>query len=171
MNAPEATRRSSPAPSPPHGATAGPQRGPAHIPEVAQLLTCHYPTYEDVATKFFEHFAYISTALNGQGLWDEADGFYYDVRRRARSLPPDRLDRPRPRPDPRTPPRRLLRHALRRAGDPEGPLLGRDTGGAQRPAKPIALTGSIVSDVTTREATAPAERCREHQQRPPGRSS
>jgi hypothetical protein len=51
--------------------------------EMAQTLACHDPTYEDVATKFFEHFAYISTALNGQGLWDEGDGFYYDVLHRA----------------------------------------------------------------------------------------
>ncbi len=47
--------------------------------EMAQLLACHDPTYEDIATKFFEHFAYISTAINNQGLWDEQDGFYYDV--------------------------------------------------------------------------------------------
>ncbi len=40
--------------------------------------------YEDVATKFFEHFVYISDAMNNVGdenseLWDERDGFYYDV--------------------------------------------------------------------------------------------
>jgi hypothetical protein len=37
--------------------------------------------YEDIASKFFEHFLYISYALNsnrGTGLWDEEDGFYYD---------------------------------------------------------------------------------------------
>ncbi len=41
------------------------------------------PAYEDVATKFFEHFVYIAAAINdgcgGTGLWDEADGFYYDL--------------------------------------------------------------------------------------------
>jgi hypothetical protein len=37
------------------------------------------PTYEDLATKFLEHFAYISTAIHERGLWDEQDGFYYDV--------------------------------------------------------------------------------------------
>jgi hypothetical protein len=42
------------------------------------------PAYEDVASKFFEHFVYIAQAMNdiggtGIGLWDEADGFYYDV--------------------------------------------------------------------------------------------
>ncbi len=39
------------------------------------------PTYEDVASKFFEHFVAIADAMNclgGSGLWDEADGFYYD---------------------------------------------------------------------------------------------
>ncbi len=39
------------------------------------------PAYEDVASKFFEHFVAISDAINwlgGLGLWDEEDGFYYD---------------------------------------------------------------------------------------------
>jgi hypothetical protein len=39
------------------------------------------PAYEDIASKFFEHFVSISSAinaLNGSGLWDENDGFYYD---------------------------------------------------------------------------------------------
>ncbi len=40
--------------------------------------------YEDVASKFFEHFVYISDAMNNLGeenteLWNERDGFYYDV--------------------------------------------------------------------------------------------
>ncbi|NJD68069.1 MAG: glucosidase [candidate division NC10 bacterium] len=35
--------------------------------------------YEDVASKFWEHFIYIAHAMNTLGLWDEADGFYYDV--------------------------------------------------------------------------------------------
>ena len=37
--------------------------------------------YEDIASKFFEHFLYIASAMNrggGLGLWDEDDGFYYD---------------------------------------------------------------------------------------------
>ncbi len=37
--------------------------------------------YEDVALKFFEHFTVIAAAMNDQ-LWDEEDGFYYDVLRR-----------------------------------------------------------------------------------------
>jgi len=39
------------------------------------------PAYEDVASKFFEHFVAIASAMNslgGSGLWDETDGFYYD---------------------------------------------------------------------------------------------
>src|SRR6201996_4446802 len=39
------------------------------------------PVYEDVASKFFEHFVAIADAMNtigGTGLWDEEDGFYYD---------------------------------------------------------------------------------------------
>ena len=38
-------------------------------------------TYEDLATKFFEHFAYIAAAAYEQGLWDEEDAFFYDVLR------------------------------------------------------------------------------------------
>ncbi len=47
--------------------------------EMAVLLARHDVSYEDVALKFFEHFASISCALNDKGLWDEQDGFYYDV--------------------------------------------------------------------------------------------
>jgi hypothetical protein len=34
-----------------------------------------------LATKFFEHFAYIADATRGMGLWDEQNGFFYDVLR------------------------------------------------------------------------------------------
>jgi hypothetical protein len=37
--------------------------------------------YEDVATKFFEHFIYIANAIYDMGLWDNEDGFFYDVLR------------------------------------------------------------------------------------------
>ena len=47
--------------------------------EMALVLAAHDETYEDMAIKFFEHFAYIAQAMNDQGLWDEGDGFYYDV--------------------------------------------------------------------------------------------
>ena len=39
------------------------------------------PAYEDIASKFFEHFVAIADAMNclgGTGLWDDEDGFYYD---------------------------------------------------------------------------------------------
>ncbi|HSR58578.1 MAG TPA: hypothetical protein VLL57_10330, partial [Candidatus Binataceae bacterium] len=44
-------------------------------------LAKNNPTYEDVASKFFEHFIAIADAMNhlgGTGLWNEEDGFYYD---------------------------------------------------------------------------------------------
>ena len=47
--------------------------------ELALILARHDRTYEDVATKFFEHFTLIALAMEDQGLWDDADGFYYDV--------------------------------------------------------------------------------------------
>ncbi len=47
--------------------------------EMALRLAAHDPVYEDVATKFFEHFAYIAHAMETQELWDEEDGFFYDV--------------------------------------------------------------------------------------------
>jgi Mannosylglycerate hydrolase MGH1-like glycoside hydrolase domain len=50
---------------------------------IALELSAENPAYEDVASKFFEHFVYIARAMNDLGdgltLWDEADGFYYDV--------------------------------------------------------------------------------------------
>ncbi len=51
---------------------------------MAMELAREDPAYEDVASKFFEHFVFISQAMNdmggeGIGLWDEQDGFYYDV--------------------------------------------------------------------------------------------
>ena len=47
--------------------------------EMAITLARHDATYEDVATKFLEHFAYISSAVDARGMWDEEDGFYYDI--------------------------------------------------------------------------------------------
>jgi hypothetical protein len=44
-------------------------------------LALERPAYEDIASKFFEHFVNICDAINalgGTGLWDSADGFYYD---------------------------------------------------------------------------------------------
>jgi hypothetical protein len=46
-----------------------------------ELATKVDPIYEDVASKFFEHFLYIAHAMNrigDGGLWDDQDGFFYD---------------------------------------------------------------------------------------------
>jgi hypothetical protein len=48
---------------------------------MATELALSDPVYEDIASKFFEHFVSITSAINtqcGTGLWDEDDGFYYD---------------------------------------------------------------------------------------------
>ena len=46
--------------------------------DMSLRLTSQSPAYEDLATKFAEHFAYISTAMDEHDLWQEDDGFYYD---------------------------------------------------------------------------------------------
>uniref|UniRef100_UPI001B1AE027 MGH1-like glycoside hydrolase domain-containing protein n=1 Tax=Aetokthonos hydrillicola TaxID=1550245 RepID=UPI001B1AE027 len=51
---------------------------------IALELAKENSAYEDIASKFFEHFLYIADAVNGVGdaeiaLWDEDDGFYYDA--------------------------------------------------------------------------------------------
>ena len=50
-----------------------------------ELAHTHDEVYEDMASKFFEHFIQISDAMNqlgqGKGLWHEEDGFYYDLLR------------------------------------------------------------------------------------------
>ena len=51
---------------------------------IAVELARQNPVYENIATKFFEHFLSIAAAMNnlggkGIGLWDEEDEFYYDV--------------------------------------------------------------------------------------------
>ena len=51
--------------------------------EMALLLAMHDPVYEDLATKFFEHFAYIAAAAYEHDLWDDEDSFFYDVLRLA----------------------------------------------------------------------------------------
>jgi hypothetical protein len=47
--------------------------------EMALRLADSDPTYEDVAIKFYEHFASIACAMHTRGLWDIEDGFFYDV--------------------------------------------------------------------------------------------
>ncbi len=52
--------------------------------ELAFDLAFHDPAYEDMVVKFVEHFSYIASAMNrpGQdGMWDDEDGFYYDILR------------------------------------------------------------------------------------------
>lgn len=52
--------------------------------ELSLTLTVHDPTYEDMALKFAEHFLWIASAINREGkegMWDEEDGFYYDLLR------------------------------------------------------------------------------------------
>ncbi len=51
---------------------------------IALELARSKPSYEDIATKFFEHFVFITNAIYGGGergisLWNEEDGFFYDV--------------------------------------------------------------------------------------------
>jgi hypothetical protein len=49
---------------------------------IAFELAKEDPAYEDVASKFWEHFLYIADAMchhEGQSLWNEEDGFFYDV--------------------------------------------------------------------------------------------
>ncbi len=51
---------------------------------IALELAQHNAVYEDIATKFFEHFLYIAGAMNHMGgdgvsLWDDGDEFFYDV--------------------------------------------------------------------------------------------
>jgi hypothetical protein len=55
-----------------------------NMPELVFELTLHDPTYEDSIVKFAEHFYYIASAMNkpgSDGMWDDEDGFYYDLLR------------------------------------------------------------------------------------------
>ena len=61
--------------------------------EIAIELTAHNPVYVDMTLKFAEHFLWIASAMtrlgDGAGMWDEEDGFFYDVLR----LPDGRAER------------------------------------------------------------------------------
>ncbi len=46
---------------------------------IAIDLSARDAAYEDVCSKFFEHFIYIASAMHRKGLWDEEQGFYGDV--------------------------------------------------------------------------------------------
>src|SRR5688572_30390681 len=55
-----------------------------NLMRIALELSEQNPVYQDLATKFFEHFLYIAAAMTNVGgrninLWDEADQFFYDV--------------------------------------------------------------------------------------------
>src|SRR5205823_6009938 len=54
--------------------------------QIALELALHDPVYEELAAKFYEHFLWIAGAMDRIGvhrdeLWDEEDGFFYDVLR------------------------------------------------------------------------------------------
>jgi hypothetical protein len=52
--------------------------------ELATEIAAEDPHYEEMVIKFVEHFYFIASAMNGSdndGMWDEEDGFYYDVLR------------------------------------------------------------------------------------------
>jgi hypothetical protein len=52
--------------------------------ELAAELATHDPIYEEMVVKFAEHFHYIAHGMNRpgeDGMWDEEDGFYYDLLR------------------------------------------------------------------------------------------
>ncbi len=60
--------------------------------ELAIELATHDRIYEELGAKFFDHFLWIAAAMNRpgeEGMWDEEDGFYYDVLR----LPDGRAQR------------------------------------------------------------------------------
>ena len=64
--------------------TAGWRCTSLNLLAIALELATEDPAYEDVASKFWEHFLYIAHAMNhlgedGVGMWDEEDGFFYDV--------------------------------------------------------------------------------------------
>ena len=55
-----------------------------NLMRIALELSRYNPVYQDMATKFFEHFLYIADAMDnmgidGGGLWDDEDQFFYDV--------------------------------------------------------------------------------------------
>ena len=60
--------------------------------EMAVEIAAQDPNYEEMVFKFIEHFYFIALAMNqpgDEGMWDEEDGFYYDILR----LPDGRTQR------------------------------------------------------------------------------
>jgi len=79
-----ARRRSRPRPHRAVGCTAWMGMYCLNMLGIALELASKDPAYEDMASKFFEHFMYIAQAMGhmghkGIGLWNEEDGFFYDV--------------------------------------------------------------------------------------------
>jgi hypothetical protein len=55
-----------------------------NMSEIAIEVAASDPSYADMATKFIDHFLWIAKAMNQMGpdgMWDEEDGFYYDILR------------------------------------------------------------------------------------------
>lgn len=56
-----------------------------NMAEIAAELAMHEPSYAPMTLKFVEHSMWIASAMeglgNGTGMWDEEDGFYYDIMR------------------------------------------------------------------------------------------
>ena len=55
-----------------------------NMAELAVELAAYDPAFDDLAAKFIEHFFWIAYAMNqpgADGMWDEEDGFYYDILR------------------------------------------------------------------------------------------
>jgi hypothetical protein len=55
-----------------------------NMAELAIELAAHDPDYDEMAAKYAEHFLWIAAAMNKpgtDGMWDEEDGFYYDILR------------------------------------------------------------------------------------------
>ena len=77
----------------PHGVILGQSDGTSwmamyclNMLNVALGLAVEDPVYEDIASKFWEYFLYVAHAMHGRSrgcisLWDEGDGFFYDVMR------------------------------------------------------------------------------------------
>lgn len=58
-----------------------------NLTQIAMELSLYNPVYKSMVIKFFEHFLYIAGSIthmgeDSEGLWEEEDGFYYDVLRR-----------------------------------------------------------------------------------------
>ena len=55
-----------------------------NMAELAIEIASYDPMYEDLVTKFIDHILWIAAAMNrpgSEGMWDEEDGFYYDLLR------------------------------------------------------------------------------------------